>query len=206
MQTLAYIRISKDSQDTENQRHTILDYAQKNKIVVDELLEVEISSRKNAKERRIEELTQKLEKGDQLLVVELSRLGRTMLETLNLINQLSEKGIKITFIRQPELSTTGSHNQLLLAIYSYFAESERAYISVRTKDALASLKAKGIKLGRPKGSRNKNGMILDPHKEEIKKMLRLKIPLQSIVKIINPQVGKKLSYSTYRYYVKQHLK
>jgi DNA invertase Pin-like site-specific DNA recombinase len=52
-------------------------------------------------------------------VAELSRLGRNMLETLNIINQLSETGVKIIFVRQPELSTTGSHAKLLLAIYSY---------------------------------------------------------------------------------------
>lgn len=43
-----------------------------------------------------------------------------MFETLNIINKLSEKGIKIVFIRQPELSTTGQHTKLLLAIYSSF--------------------------------------------------------------------------------------
>ena len=54
-----------------------------------------------------------------------------MLETLG-INTLSEQGIKIVFVRQPELSTTASHAKLLLAIYSYFAEAERDSISMRT--------------------------------------------------------------------------
>ena len=54
-----------------------------------------------------------------------------MLETLNIINRLGELGVKIIFVRQPELSTLGSHTKLLLAIYSYFAEAEREYISVR---------------------------------------------------------------------------
>jgi hypothetical protein len=65
---------------------------------------------------------------EYLLVAELSRLGRNMLETLNVINTLSDRGIRITFIRQPELSTSGTHGKLLLAIYSYFAESKRLHL------------------------------------------------------------------------------
>ena len=69
-----------------------------------------------------------------------------MLETLNIINDLSEKGIKTVFVRQPELSTNGGHKKLLLVIYSYFAESEREYISIRTKQGLVVAKARGIQL------------------------------------------------------------
>lgn len=47
-------------------------------------------------------------------------------------SKLSEKEVKIAFVRQPELSTTGQQAKLLLAIYSYYAEREREYISLRT--------------------------------------------------------------------------
>ena len=138
MKIIAYTRISTDQQDLEKQRHLLLEYAQKKSWLINEFIEVAISSRKNTKLRKIDELLEKLEKGDVLLVAELSRLGRNMLETLNIINTLSEKGIKIVFIRQPELSTTATHAKLLLAIYSYFAESEREYISMRTKQGFSS--------------------------------------------------------------------
>ena len=49
------------------------------------------------------------------MVAELSRLGRNMLETLNIINELNQRGIKVVFVRQPELSTYGAHSKLLLA-------------------------------------------------------------------------------------------
>jgi DNA invertase Pin-like site-specific DNA recombinase len=86
-----------------------------------------------------------------------------MVETLNIIHALTENGVSIVFVRQPELSTIGPHTKLLLAIYSYFAESEREFISMRTKSGLATARASGIKLGRPKGARSKN-RILDPYK------------------------------------------
>jgi DNA invertase Pin-like site-specific DNA recombinase len=199
---IGYIRVSTDKQDLEKQNHLLLDYAQKHQMVINEFIRVEISSRKNAKERRIEELMTKLAAGDTLIVAELSRLGRNMLETLNIINQLSETGVKIIFVRQPELSTTGSHAKLLLAIYSYFAEAEREYISLRTKQGLAAAKAQGKQLGRPKGSKNKE-RVLDPHKNQIKQYLKLDLNLAAIRKIINPQLDRPITYNSYKYYV-QH--
>ena len=49
--------------------------------------------------------------------------------------------MKIRFIRKPELSTTGPHTQLLLAIYSYFAQSEREFFSICAKQGLSAAKA-----------------------------------------------------------------
>lgn len=202
MQVIGYIRVSTDKQDVDKQRQLLLEYAQHRQLLISEFIEVEISSRKSTQERRIDELVGKLQRGDLLLVAELSRLGRNMLQTLNIINQLAEQGVEIHFIRQPELSTIGPHTKLLLAIYSYFAEAEREYISVRTKQGLAVARKQGKKLGRPKGSRNKD-RVLDPHREEIKSHLEIGVPLSSIRKIINPKLDSPLSYSAYKYFVEQ---
>jgi len=153
------------------------------------------------KERKIGLLCQTLQSGDQLLVAELRRLGRNMLETLNLIEQLSQRGIKLIFVRQPELSTIGQHAKLLLAIYSYFAESERDFISTRTKQGLAAVKARGIKSGRPQGSKNKNGAILLPYRAQIEQYLRFQLSLSAIRKLINPLLLKPLSYNSFKYFV-----
>ncbi len=202
MKVIGYIRVSTDKQDLEKQRHLLLDYAQRNQLVVNEFIHAEASSRKDTKDRRIDELLTKLTKGDTLLVAELSRLGRNMLETLNIINELSQNGVSIVFIRQPELSTIGTHTKLLLAIYSYFAEAEREYISMRTKQGLAAARAKGKLLGRPKGSRSKN-RILDPYREQIKEYLQMDLNLASIMKIVNNQLERPISYNTLKYFV-QH--
>ncbi|HPQ35185.1 MAG TPA: recombinase family protein, partial [Tenuifilaceae bacterium] len=185
-------------------KHLILEFAQKNQILVNDFVEIEISSRKDKVERRIDFLIESLEKGDVLLVAELSRLGRNMLETLNIINELSEKGIVIKFIRQPELSTDGNHTKLLLAIYSYFAESEREFISLRTKQGLNAAKASGKRLGRPAGSGNKKGRVLDPYKDQIFELLRMGLPISSVAKIINNQSEQKFSYNNFKKYIKDN--
>lgn len=201
MKVIAYSRISTDKQDLEKQKHLINEYAVKNKLIIDEFIEVEASSRKAAKQRKIDELLEKLNEGDTLLVAELSRLGRNMLETLNIINTLSEKGIKIIFIRQPELSTTAHHAKLLLAIYSYFAESEREFISIRTKQGLKAAKEKGKMLGRPKGSKNKKPRALDPHREELETYLQMGISMRSVWKIISSKMENEISYNSFKYYI-----
>jgi len=200
MKTIGYTRISMDKQDLEKQKHLLLQYAQAHQLLIHEFIEVEVSSRKNTKARRIDELLSKLDEGDTLIVAELSRLGRNMLETLNIINALTEKGVRLVFVRQPELSTTGAHTKLLLAVYSYFAEAEREYISMRTKQGLAAARAKGVKLGRPKGSRNKE-RVLDPYRSQIKEYLQMGLNLASVVKIVNHQLERPISYNSFKYFV-----
>jgi len=197
---IGYIRVSTDKQDLDKQRHLLLEYAQEKHLMMDEFIEIEISSRRDVGARRIDELQKKLQNGDMLLVAELSRLGREMLQVLNIINSLSARGVKITFVRQPELSTDGSHGKLLLAIYSYFAEAEREFISMRVKQGLAAAKAKGVKLGRPKGRRNKK-RVLDPYRDEILTYLQKGIDLANVRKLINPELEQPISYNSYKYFV-----
>jgi DNA invertase Pin-like site-specific DNA recombinase len=204
MKTIGYIRVSTDQQDLEKQKHLLLQHSQMNQILIHEFIESDASSRKDQKTRKIDELLSKLEAGDVLLAAELSRLGRNMLETLNIINTLNEKDIKIIFVRQPELSTIGPHTKLLFAIYSYFAESEREYISIRTKHGLAAVKAAGGLLGRPKGSKNKKSRVLDPFKDQIKQYLEIKLTTSAIVKIINNQLAKPITYNSFKYFIKHN--
>ncbi len=198
---IGYTRISSSVSDLQVQKQLLLEYAQKNRMIIDEFIETETSSRLTTKERRIDELIEKLQKDSILLVAELSRIARNMLQALNIISELTEKGVKIIFIRQPELSTNSSHGKLLMAIYGYFAESEREFISLRTKAGLATAKAKGKLLGRPRGAKNSKGSPFDKFRNEIKKNLKVGIPVNSILKIINSLSDKKLSYTALRYYI-----
>jgi DNA invertase Pin-like site-specific DNA recombinase len=95
MQVIGYIRVSTEEQDLQKQEHLLLKYAQQHEMQITDFIQVEISSRKNTKERRIDELLVRLNEGDMLLVAELSRLGRNMFEVINLINQLSERRISL---------------------------------------------------------------------------------------------------------------
>lgn len=191
---LAYIRVSTDKQSLENQKHKILEYAYQNKIKIDDFIQIEISSRKNQKDRLLDDVFLRLKDDDTLIVTELSRLGRNMLEILNLIERFNKSNIKLVFVNQPELSTANNAlSKLLLSIYGYFAETEREIISERTKQGLAVAKAKGKKLGRQKGQQVTSKY--DKFKDKIIELYILGLSVQRIVDYIG--IGTQASLSTY---------
>lgn len=202
---LGYVRVSSDKQDLQQQKHTILEFAQKGRFFVDRFVEIEASTKRNQNQRKIDELLEILHEGDELITVELSRLGRNMLEVLNLLEAFDAKGVTVTFVRQQELSTGNKnpHSKLLRAIYSYFAEAEREFISQRTKSGLEAARAKGVQLGRRKGSKNKERK-LDKWRDLIKEFLNMGQSIASIQKAINyKNRDEAVSYNTVKYYIRQ---
>lgn len=184
-----YIRVSTVMQDIETQRLQILKYGQANKIHIDQFVEVELSSRKTLRQRKIEQLLELTRPGDTIICVELSRLGRSMSELFDTVEKFEKKGVDLIFIRQPELSTGQSPiKKLMLAILGYFAETERDLISERTKSGLERARMAGHKLGRPKGSKQKDHP-LNRHIPEIQSLLRKNVGIASIAKILNVNSG-----------------
>lgn len=183
MKTIAYIRVSKDSQDCKSQKLAILDFAHKENIKIDEFLEIQISSRKTPNERKIDSLMN-LGQGNMLIVSEMSRIGRSVGEVVTTIDRIIASGVQFIAIKEniKIKDRQDLHTKVMITMFSLFAEVERELNSLRTKEALASLKAEGIKLGRPKGSLGSSK--LDGKDMEIKKLLRLKVSKTSISKIL----------------------
>ena len=193
---IGYIRVSKVCQELDHQRNTILAFANRRKIIVDEFIKIEVSSRKNQKERKINELLERVGNDDILIITELSRLGRSISEVISLVNELINKGVRLISIKE-NIDLKDRHSiqsKVMITMFSLFAELERDLISQRTKEALATKKAGGIKLGRPKGPGKSK---LDPYREQIQEFLDKDVSMLSIAKIIG------VSYPTLFHYVKQ---
>ena len=194
--TLAYIRASTDKQDIKNQRHEILEYGNREGMHIDEFIEVTISSGQSSRKRRIEELQERLEPGDALLVTELSRLGRSTGEVIILINDLVAYGVTITIIKQNlRLSDDlrDMTSKVMVTLLALFAEIERDFISLRTKEALASKKAQGVILGKPKGTIQAS--IYDKDRGRIEELLSLGVPQKRIIeRHLQYGTTKSLSY------------
>ena len=191
-----YARVSTSFQSLKNQRHEIFEYAHKNNILIDKIVEVEISSNKNKNERLIDETLNKLTKGDLLIVTKLDRLGRSTIEVLQIIEDIKSKGIILHIIKDRLIidgSVSNSVNDMLLTLLSGFAQMERDFISERTKSALAQRKSQGIKLGRKKGTIVKS--IYDEHFEKIKILIDKKVTVSNISKIIG--IGTRQSLDNY---------
>jgi len=183
MRAIAYLRVSKDTQDVKGQRLAILEFAQKEKIKVDHFMELSVSSRKTTGERKIDQLLEQLQAGDLLLVSELSRMGRSVGEIITTVDTLVKKKIRFIVVKEG-IRLNGKQDlqaKVMVTMFGLFAEIERDLISLRTKEALAAAKASGKKLGRPKGTRGKSK--LDGREEEIQKLLALDVSKSSIAKI-----------------------
>lgn len=188
--TIGYIRVSTDQQDLQNQQHSILNYANKTSLGKVEFIEVKISSRKKDEDRKIDELFKNLQSGDHLVVSELSRIGRSVVNVVTIINQLIAHGVNIHILKEQLFIKPNEQNPFTdfqINIFSAFAQLERDLISKRTKEALQARKAKGIKLGKPKGTIQ--GSIYDKDKEKIKELHSLGVTLTNISK-------KHLGYGT----------
>ena len=186
-----YIRISTGKQDTENQRFEILKYANENKLGSVEFLEETISGRKSWKDRKVGTLVQELQKGDILIITELSRLGRSMLEVMELLSILLRKGVELHVVKNKQVLKDDLHSKVFAMAFSIAAEIERELISQRTKEALARRKAEGKPIGRPKGSFSSS---LDKHREQIEEFLRKGVSISSIAKILEVPYGRLWDY------------
>lgn len=177
--TIAYIRTSTDKQDLNNQKLEIFEFAKKNNLEVDDFIQMTISSRKNTKERRIDEMIAVLDDADTLIVTELSRLGRSTAEVIGLVNELIKKQVRVIAIKQNlDIKQQDITSKVMITLFSLFSELERDLISLRTKEALASKKAQGIQLGKPKGTVQKSKFDKDIIK--IKELLALGLSVRKI--------------------------
>ncbi|MCE3043474.1 recombinase family protein [Legionella sp. 16cNR16C] len=179
-----YVRVSTQDQSVESQKNSISRYCIEQKLMVDEWIELEMSSRKPTAMRRIDELLDKLSADDVVIASELSRLGRSIKETLNTIETITQdKQARLILIKQNlDLNPTAKNNmanKVLITIFSMLAELERDFISERTKEGLRARVAKGIKLGKPKGVIQAS--MYDKDKEKILHLYQLGVPIRKII-------------------------
>ena len=182
----AYLRVSTDQQDVDNQRHGILEYANKHGIDSLSFIEDTVSGKKKWRDRKLGDLvTATMKKGDVLVVAEISRLARSTLQVLEMLEVSAEAGLSVHIAKQNLVFTEkGDMTSTIMAtVLGMVAQIEREFISMRTKEALAARKAAGMTLGRPKGK--SKTVKLDDHEDEIKGYLRKGINKRAIAKLVD---------------------
>jgi DNA invertase Pin-like site-specific DNA recombinase len=180
---IGYVRISTDKQSIKNQRFEILNFADKKKWVVDEWVEETISSTRTLQDRLIGKTINKMNTGDILVVSELSRLGRSLMDIMSILHDCMQRNIKVITTKEGHEFGNNINSKVLAFAFGLSAEIERNLISQRTKEALARKKKEGKKLGRPKGSLAKTTKLTG--KEDfIREMLEKKISVSAIARIL----------------------
>ena len=166
--TIAYLRVSTFHQNTEKNKADILHFANQHDLGKVHFIE-EICSGKTAwRERLIAKILEELQPHDNIIVAELSRLGRSMLECMEILAFATRKEICIYSVKGNWQLNDTIQSKIIALAFSMAAEIERDLISQRTKEALQFKKEQGMKLGRPKGVGKSK---LDAFKPEIESLL-----------------------------------
>lgn len=178
--TVSYLRVSTTKQDTEKDKASVLAFANDKDFGKVEFVEETVSGRKAWEKRKIGTLLQQMNKGDRLIVCELTRLGRSLLEVLTLLQEFRKKGIDCYAVKeQLNLSGNSVQTKIMTTLLALFAELERDFTSMRTKEGLKAARAQGKLLGRPPG---KGRSKLDEHRDEIVKRLKMRVSRPFIAK------------------------
>ncbi|MEH2220530.1 MAG: recombinase family protein [Nostoc sp.] len=144
----AYLRVSSDRQDLHNQRHGILEYANTHALSPIQFIEDTVSGREKWSERGVGQLlTQTALESDVVIFSEVSRMARSTLQVLEMLECCVRRGINVHIAKQGMVLDDSMQSRITATVLGLAAEIERELIVLRTTEALAKRKAEGKTLG-----------------------------------------------------------
>jgi DNA invertase Pin-like site-specific DNA recombinase len=187
MKTFIYTRVSTLQQDIESQRRGITKWLKDNNIENIVTLTDKVSGSVPWTERMVARIFEMAVSGDQLIVSELSRIGRSTADVLGFIEAAARHGIKIIAVKNA-ITLDGSINSTIIAmVMALAAEIERDFIRQRTKEGMEKAKANGKKLGRPTGKAKTHKQ--DGKAAEVNKMLAANVSKSAIARLLGVSRG-----------------
>ena len=178
-----YIRVSTDQQSTSNQKFEINRFAASHNIQIDRWVEETISSRKPLNKRKLGSLLEELKDGDILISTEISRLGRSLLEVMGILQHCLTQNCQIWTLKENYKLGSDIASKVLAFAFGLSAEIERQLISERTKMSLDKLKSQGKHLGRPFGAKSKS-LKLSKNTKKVKDLMAKGLPKAQIARLL----------------------
>ena len=137
---IGYIRVSTQEQNTMRQE-TLMEALGVDEVYIDRM------SGKNTNRPELQKMMEYVRKGDTVIVESISRFARNTRDLLELVEQLTTKGVE--FVSKKEaIDTTTPTGKFMLTVFGAVAELEREYILQRQREGIAIAKANGIYRGR----------------------------------------------------------
>ena len=186
MAIIGYIRVSSNKQSLEHQEFEIKKFSKSQNIKVDRWVEEKISSRKPLNKRQLGQLLKGLKERDILITSEISRLGRSLLEVMHILETCLNKNCQVWTIKENYRLGNDIQSKVMAFAFGISAEIERQLISERTKAALENVKASGKKLGRPFSAQSKK-LKLSKNTKRIKDLLDKGVSKYKISRIMDVQ-------------------
>ena len=183
MANYAYLRVSTDRQDVDSQKHRILSFANQHDLGKLEFVEDTASSRIKWRSRKLGQLLEKLSPQDTIVFAEISRIARSTLQVLEVLEYCTQNQLNVYIAKQKMILDRSMQSKITATVFGLAAEIEREFISTRTTEALAARKKAGMQLGRPAGPAKKTR--LDKHRKTIEGYLAKGLSVRAIGRIIN---------------------
>ncbi|MEM0909827.1 MAG: recombinase family protein [Pseudomonadota bacterium] len=177
METIGYKRVSSSDQNTARQLDGI---------GIDKLFEEKISGA-TTERPKLQEMISYVREGDKVVVHEMSRLGRSMIDLTNIVKSILDKGASITFIKEQISFGNGENSaftNLQFNIMASFSQFEREIIRERQREGIAKAKERGAyeKVGRKK----------KPVRDKVKELDKAGMGKTEIAKLLN--IGRATVY------------
>lgn len=190
-----YLRVSTGLQDNEKNKAEVLKFCNERDFGKVEFIEEVISGRHPWRKRKIGEMIEGMQSSDILVVPEISRIGRSMIEVLEVLSILKAKGCRVYSLKGNWSLDDSIQSKVMATVLAMCSEIERDLIRLRTIEGLNARRAKGLPLGRPRGLGRSR---LDPHKDEVIALLRNGSPKTYVAR------KYKVSVATLFHYIRRH--
>ena len=176
--TWSYVRCSTTNQDLTTQSQQLIDYSNAFGFSINHQINDFGVSGSQFDREGLNQIKDgiKNKSFNQLLIYSISRLGRSMIETISLLNEMSENDINVISLKE-NLDLSTPSGKMISQIFSVLAEYELETLRSRVKDTLQTKKRNGIKYTKSVfGFDTKNGMMVVNEKEQklIRKMFKMK--------------------------------
>lgn len=151
---IGYKRVSTQNQKLDRQTDLLNDFG------VERIYEEKITGTKRER-KELDKMLEQLRPNDIVVVTDLTRLSRSTKDLFEIVEIIESKGAGIKSLKESWLDTTTPQGKLLFTIFAGLSQFERDLTAQRTKEGLASAKARGKKLGRPNKYQEKKDTILN---------------------------------------------
>lgn len=196
IQVAIFGRVSSDEQDFQRQISDLQKVADKNQYEVVSIITEKISGAKSNNERLgVQQLLEEARQGrfQKVLCTEVSRLGRSTLQTLQLVEELHGMGISIYLqdLNSETLNEKGEMNiqtEIMLHMLSLFSKSERSNLILRIRSGMAEAKKNGIHCGRYSGTEESREIFLAKYPKIIEG-LKKGFSVRECVKLYDTSLG-----------------
>lgn len=153
---IGYARVSTEEQNLDRQIDALQQAGIDDRLIYKEKI---TGTKKDRPE--LQKMLNHLNEGDIVIITDLTRISRSTKDLLDIVEKVKNKGASIRSLKDTWLDTTSNnpYNEFLLTVMSGLSQLERDLISQRTKEGLASAKARGRNGGRPSKQNEKGAMV-----------------------------------------------